>query len=168
MHKIGDNVVYGGNGVMTVIDIREEMFADTERSYYVLREALGRSESLTYVPLDNEALVSQMRPLLTKEEVMSVISSSVSAPDCQWASDSRSRTECFRRIMESGDRAKILAMIRTIKDAGIRREEEGKKNFVSDENAQHKAEKLIAAEFSIVLGIAEEEVFEFIKKQVEK
>ncbi len=168
MHKIGENVVYGGNGVMTVVDIREERFGDDLRSYYVLREVGSRSESLTFVPTDNEALVAQMRRLLTKEEVFEVIRGSKDAPDCEWAKDSRSRTECFRRIMESGDRGKIISMIRTIYNAGLRREDEGKKNFLSDENAMHKAEKLIYSEFSLILGIPEAEVPEFIKIEMEK
>ena len=168
MHKIGENVVYGGNGVMTVVDIREERFGDTMRSYYVLREVGSRSESLTFVPTDNEKLVSQMRALLTRDEIIEVLRSSKNAPDCEWAKDSRSRTERFRQIMESGDRAKIISMIRTIYNAGIRREDEGKKNFLSDENAMRKAEKLLYSEFSLVLGIPEEEVPAFIKAEMEK
>ena len=168
MHKIGENVVYGSNGVMTIVDIREERFGADLRSYYVLRECGSRSESLTFVPTDNEKLVSQMRPLLTKEEIVAVIRTSRTSPDCEWAKDSRSRTECFRQIMESGDRVKIISMIRTIYNAGIRREDEGKKNFLSDENAMHKAEKLIYSEFSLVLGIPEEEVPAFINAEMEK
>lgn len=168
MHKIGENVVYGGNGVMTVVDIREERFGDALRSYYVLREVGSRSESLTFVPVDNEKLVSQMRKLLTKDEILQVLHSAKDAPDCEWAKDSRSRAECFRQIMESGDRLKIISMIRTIYNAGIRREDEGKKNFLSDENAMHKAEKLLYSEFSLVLGIPEEDVPEFVKAEMEK
>ena len=168
MHKIGENVVYGGNGVMTVVDIREERFGDSLRSYYVLREVGAHSESLTFVPTDNEKLVSQMRVLLTKNEIIEVLHSAKNTPDCEWAKDSRSRTECFKRIMESGDRAKIVSMIRTIYNAGLRREDEGKKNFISDENAMHKAEKLLYSEFSLVLGIPEEEVPEFIKEEMER
>ena len=40
---------------------------------------------------------------------------------------------------------------------------EGKKNYIADENSMHRAEKLIATEFSLVLGIPESEVADFIK-----
>ena len=168
MHIIGELVVYGGNGVMRVVDIREEQIGDTLRSYYVLRDVSSNSESLTFVPTGSEVLVSQMRPLLTKDEIIDVIRLANSAPDCAWAKESRARTEIFRKIIESGDRVKLLSMIRTIFNAGQRREAEGKKNFISDENAKLKAEKLITSEFSIVLGIPEEEVLEFIEKEMNK
>ena len=51
--KIGDKVLYGANGVMTIVDIREESVADVCRNYYVLSSALGKNESLTFVPADN-------------------------------------------------------------------------------------------------------------------
>ena len=168
MHKIGEYVLYGGNGVMTVVDIKEECFSGDARSYYVLREVGSHSESLTYVPVDNENLVAQMRPLLTGEEILEILHSAKDSPDCEWAKDSRSRADSFRKIIESGDRARMIAMIRTIHNAGLRREEEGKKNFISDENAMHKAQKLLFTEFSLVLGISEEDILDFIKKEIEK
>ena len=168
MREIGEYVVYGGSGVMTVVDIKEECFGGASRSYYVLRDVSSSSESLTYVPTDSEALVSQMRPLLSRDEIFLVLKSAVALPDCEWAKDSRARTEIFKRILESGDRARILSMIRTIYNAGLKREAEGKKNFVSDENAKQRAEKLIFSEFSIVLEMPETEVSEFIKKEMNK
>jgi RNA polymerase-interacting CarD/CdnL/TRCF family regulator len=64
MHKIGDKIIYGANGVMTIVDIREESVGDVSRSYYVLLPATGRASSLTFVPTDNEKLTSAMRPML--------------------------------------------------------------------------------------------------------
>ena len=168
MRKIGEYVVYGGNGVMVVVDIKEESFGGVTRSYYVLRDVSSNSESLTYVPTDSAVLVSQMRPLLTKDEVLNVIKNAKDASDCEWAKDNRARTEIFKRILESGDRVKLISMIRTIYNAGLKREAEGKKNFVSDENAKQRAEKLIFSEFSIVLEMPETEVSEFIKKEMNK
>ena len=73
MHKIGDKIMYGAGGVMTIVDIREESILDISRSYYVLRPTLSKTESLTFVPADNEKLVSAMRPLLTKEEIFGIM-----------------------------------------------------------------------------------------------
>lgn len=168
MHKIGDYVVYGGNGVMSIVDIREECFGNCPRCYYILRDVNSNSASLTYVPVDNEALVAQMRSLLTKDEIFSVIRSVKDLGDCEWAKDSRSRAEIFKKITESGDRGSIIAMIRTIYNAGLVRESEGKKNFISDENAMIKAKKLLVSEFSLVLEITEEETLEFLKKEFAK
>ena len=163
MHKIGDLVVYGAFGVMTVVDIRDESIGDLVRSYYVLRPTLSNNEYLTFVPTENEQLVSAMRPLLTKDEIMSLLHSAKELPPIDWVNENRARQEYFTRIMESGDRAKMISMIRAINENGQRREAEGKKNFIADENVMRKAQKNITTEFSLVTGIPESEIFEYIK-----
>ena len=163
MHKIGDMVVYGAFGIMTVVDIRDESIGDLVRSYYVLRPTLSNNESFTFVPTENEQLVSAMRPLLTKDEIMSLLHSAKELGPIDWVNENRARQEYFKRIMESGDRAKMISMIRAINENGKRREAEGKKNFIADENVMRRAQKNISTEFSLVTGIPESDIFEFIK-----
>ena len=162
MHSIGEKIVYGSSGVMEIVDIREESIGDVARKYYVLREVNSTSASHTYVPVDNEKLVGCMHPLLTKEEVMDIISRAEIIPEVEWQKDNRVRSEKFRRIIESGDREGVISLIKTVYGYGLKRKEEGKKNYLADENLMRKAEKLLYAEFSEVLGIPENEVREFI------
>lgn len=164
MHKIGDNVMYGANGVMTIVDIREESIGDISRSYYVLRPTLVKTDSLTFVPTENETLVAAMRPLLTKDELIALLRNTKDAPPIEWISDNRARQDKFKKIMESCDRVGMIRMIRAINESAARRESEGKKNFLADENLKQKAEKQLFSEFSIVLGIPEEDVPAFIKE----
>ena len=166
MHSIGDKVVYGANGVMSIVDIREECVADIVKKYYVLRANGAHSDSLTFVPVDNEKLVRAMRPLLTKDEILELLHSVNVDEECEWVRDNRARSERFKNIMNSGDRAQIISMIHSIYKTGLRRGEEGKKNFLVDENAMHKAEKILYSEFSIVLGIPEDEVPAFIEREI--
>ena len=168
MLKIGDKIMYGAGGVMTIVDIREESVLDVSRSYYVLRPTLTKSESLTFVPTDNEKLVSAMRPLLSKEEIMELIHYSKTAEPCQWVNENRARQDRFKKIMESGDRKQIISMIRAIDESAIRREAEGKKIFLSDENARAKALKLLHSEISVVFDMPEEEVKVFVNKELTK
>ena len=93
MHKIGDNILYGASGVMTVVDIREESIGDVSRKYCVLRPALIRSDSLTFVPMDNEKLVSFMRPLLTKEEAIDFIHNASDVSPLEWIGENRARSD---------------------------------------------------------------------------
>lgn len=158
MHQIGDKVVYGALGVMTVVDIREEAIADVSRSYYVLRPTLLRSESLTFVPTDSERLVGLMHPLMDADELLSLLRSPEQIEPIGWIPESRTRQEFFKRVMESGDRRQIIAMINAIDECGRRREAEGKKNFITDENARHKAQRLLYSELAVVLDIPEEDV----------
>ena len=163
MYGIGDKIVYGAQGVMEIVDITDQTVGDITRKYYVLKEYASPSSSLTYVPLDNEALVSQLQPLLTKEEITNAVKTAKNSPPLEWVEENRARSEMYKRILATADRAKMLSMIRSVYETGIRREEEGKKNYIADENIMKKAQKMINAEFSLVLGISEEEVAEFIK-----
>ena len=168
MHNIGDIIVYGSSGVMRIVDIRDEVIGGDVRKYYVLCSNVTSLNSQTFVPVDNERLVSQMRPLLTKREVLDILHNIESYPEPKWIPENRARTENFKTILESGDRGRILAMIRSIYKTGLRRVEEGKKNYLSDENIMNKAEKILYAEFSIALGIPEEEVPEFVARETER
>lgn len=167
MYSVGDKILYGASGVMSISDIREECIGDTARRYYVLSSATASSASQTFVPVDNADLVALMRPLLTRDEASSVLSAVSTAPDCAWHADNRKRAEIFKKILESGDRVAILAMIRTVNKAGKLREAEGKKNFLSDDTVAKRAEKLVASELSIVLGISEDAAMELVKKSTE-
>lgn len=164
MYKIGDNVVYGASGVMTVTDIRDEVIADTARKYYILKSPSDNTGSLTFVPVDNEKLVSAMRPLLSKDEIKSLIENTDNISLLDWIEDNRARSEQFKRIIESGDRVKLISLIKSVFATGERRFAEGKKNYLADESAMHKAEHILYSEIAIVFGIPEDEVPSFISE----
>lgn len=163
MYSIGEKVVYGAMGVMEVVDVTEQTLGDVSRKYYVLREYSSSSTSLTYVPQDNEMLVSQLQPLLTKDEIVAAVKEAKAQGPLAWIEENRARSEAYKRILATADRVQILMMIRSVYETGIRREAEGKKNFVADENVMRKAQKNINTEFALVLGIPEDEVAEYIK-----
>ncbi len=163
MHKIGDKVVYSSYGVMEIVDIRDESVLNSTQRYYILRANSSRSESQTFVPVDNEKLVSKMRPLISKVRILEIIKKIDSIPEAEWINDNRARSESFKATIESGDHEKMIAMIKLITKTGERRMQEGKKNYLADENAMQKAEKLLYSEFATVLGIDDSELAEFIE-----
>lgn len=167
MYSIGDRIVYGSSGIMEIVDIREERIGDVIRTYYVLRDVRANVSSQTYVPTDNKKLVSTMRPLLTRDEIMDIISRIKTIPEALWQDDNRIRAEVFREVIESADTEGMIAIIKAINANGIKRHEEGKKNFLADESLMRKAEKMIYAEFSDVLGIPENEISDFIIKHLD-
>ena len=162
MYAIGEKVIYGALGVMEITDISEQKIGDVCKTYYVLKEYASTSTSLTYVPLDNELLLSQMHPLLTEGEIREVVKAAKCGEPLEWVEDNRARAEFYKKILASADRARILAMIALVYKTGERREAEGKKNFIADENSMRRGEKLISSEFSLVLGIPESEVKAYI------
>ena len=163
MYCTGDKVVYGALGVMEIIEITDQTVGEITRKYYVMKEYSSNSPSLTYVPLDNETLTSQMKPLLTRDEIIAVIRKAKNSSPLEWIEDNRARSEAYKKILSTADRALMLSMIDSVYKTGIRREEEGKKNYIADENSMRRAEKLINSEFALVLGIPESDVPEFIK-----
>lgn len=163
MYSIGEKVVYGAMGVMEIVDITEQTVGDVARKYYVLKGYASPSASLTYVPVDNAALTSQLKPLLTVDQITEAIRLAKTTQPIAWVEENRARSEMYKRILATADRAQMLAMIRLVYETGIRREAEGKKNFIADENVMRRAQKNIATEFSLVLGIPESEIFEYIK-----
>ena len=164
MYAIGDKLLYGTLGVMEIVDITEQSVGDVTKQYYVLKEYASSSTSLTYVPTDNELLLANIKPLLTKEEIIEVIKTAKESPLLDWIEDNRARAEYYKKVLASLDRTQMLVMIETVIATGKKREKEGKKNYIADENSMRRAEKLISTEFSLVLGIPEAEVPEFIKK----
>lgn len=165
MLKIGEKIMYGANGVMMVDDIRDESVAGVSRSYYVLRPVLGSQQSLIFVPTDNENLTSIIRPLLTKEEMLEFVKGIKDIAPAQWINEGRARQDKYKKMLESGDREKIVSVIHAIEESARRREEEGKKRFVADEGIRLRAERLICSEISVVLGISDEEALSFISEE---
>lgn len=157
MYKIGDKVVYGSNGVMTVVDMRDEVFGDISRTYYVLKAPSEKSGSLTFVPIDNEKLVSAMRPLLSRDEISELICKIDEIPLLDWVEDNRARSEKYKKIIEEGDRIKLISLIKSVCKTGERRAADGKKNYLADEAAMRKAEHVLYSEVAAVFEISEED-----------
>ncbi len=166
MYNIGERIVYGSTGVVEIVDISEQSIAGETKKYYVVKEISGNSSSLTYIPLDNEMLVSQMRPLFTRENIDSIIEEARHIPEMDWIDDNRARSNEYKKIIMSGDYPKMIAMIGAIYNTGKRRCEEGKKNYLADENSMKKAEKLIYSEFALVLGIDESDIPAYISEKI--
>ena len=163
MYAIGDKVLYSTIGVMEIVDIADQTIGDVSKTYYVMKEYASLSTSLTYVPIDNEFLLSNIKPLLTKDELYEVIKAAKVAEPIEWIEDNRARAENYKKILASLDRVRIMSMIDTVIATGIRREAEGQKNYIADETSMMKGQKLISVEFSLVLGIPENEVWSFIE-----
>lgn len=157
MYKIGDKILYGAVGIMEIIDIESGELFGTEKNYYVLREVFTSSDSKTYVPCDNERLVMQMHPLKSKDEILSLLDLVSAAPEIEWETNNRLRSEQYRRIMESGDRLSFISMIKSVLKMGEARAKEGKKNYIADDTAMRRAVRLLSLEISLSLNISESE-----------
>ena len=136
-----------------------------EKDYYILKPVNDPNFTI-YVPTDNEALTSQMREILTADEIISLIKS---MPDenMEWIDDNKRRSECFKNIFSSGSRSDLIKMAKVIYNRKMEQTAAGKKLYAADENAMKKAEKILFDEFATVLDIKQEDVLPFIIGQLE-
>ena len=165
MFEIGSYVMYGNHGVCTVEEIRTEDFSGEKKQYYILSPKDENGMTI-YVPLDAPTLTAQMRPLLTREEIGTVVAAVAQREDEVWISDRKERAEYFSRILREGDCARMLEMLRLIYRQRCLYATLGKKMYQADENAFAKAERLLFGEFSVVLGIGPSEVVDYVRTQL--
>lgn len=158
MYTVGDKLLYGTMGIIEICEIADQTVGDVTKKYYVLKEYGSTMSSYTYVPCDNEQLVSQMRPLLTREEAEHLISIKDKVEPLEWDDDSRRRADHYKSIVASGDREGMIAMIRSIQLMGKKRVDDGKKNYIADENSMKRVYKLLMAELSIALGVTDDQL----------
>ncbi len=166
MLELNSYVIYGDNGVCLVADKRKEKFAGVIREYYILKPQ-GNEGATLFVPTDNEELLSKMRAILSKEEILDIIHS-LPGDEIPWEEDNKVRGEYYSEVFDRGDRRELLLLIKALYTHKKVRKEEGKKLWTIDENAMKHAESLVYEEFATVLGIAPEEVVDFIGQEVEK
>ncbi len=162
MFKVGDKIVYGTNGLFVIDDIRDETVLGNTHTYYVLKSESAKSDSLSFVPTDNEELVSHMRAPMSKREAELFIKTIPDIEATPWVDDSRKRAECYRELLESGKHSNIVAVIKSVKKNSEKRIAEGKKVFVSDENTLKRAKDILLCELCESLGVCESEMEAYI------
>ncbi len=164
MLKIGDTVLYGATGVCTVCDVVTREIGGMTKEYFVLRPT-AQDRCTVFVPTDNEALLQEARKILSKEEILGIIDS-LPACDDLWEENEIKRRELFSDILHSGDRKRLMLLIRSLYNRREERRTENKRLHVADEHFMNEAERLLHDEFSAVLEINPEDVTDFIMKRL--
>ena len=166
MFQQGSRVVYGIHGVCVILGLETRTVNRCKVEYYVL-EPVKQTGDRYYVPTQNAAAVAKMKPILTKEQLDALLSSPEAAEDA-WIVDENQRKQKYRELITGGDRAALLSMVKALhihKDAQLA---QGRKLHLCDENFLRDAENLLGGEFSLVLGIAPNEVGGYIQNAILK
>lgn len=161
MFKVNDYVVYGLSGVCQITDIEKETHRKhDETAYYVLRPVYNNTNNLIIkLPMNNPNL--SMRPILTKDEVLSLIAA---MPKMQtiWIDDNRDRNVFFNAILKRGNCEEKVKLIKTLYLERESRSVEGKTLTHTDEELMKTAEKQLNEEFALALNISPDEVLPYI------
>lgn len=160
MFRIGDQVVYSCHGVCRICDI-ETRTVDRKNVQYLVLEPLEQNNSKFYVPTHNEAALSKLRPLLTEEALRSLLHSQEIRVDC-WIADENQRKQTYRQMISSCDRRALLQMIHTLQKHKSDCMASGRKFHLCDENFLRDAQRVLSAEFSVILNIPQSEVGDYV------
>ncbi len=161
MFSVGQNVLYGTNGVCVINDITEKKVGKISMEYYVLKP-LGANSSTLFVPTKNEQLVKRIRGVLTKDEIDSILADLPEAGE--WNDNKQERSEEFKNTISNGECVELIRMIRLIKSHSELISRSGRRLHMSDERYLKEAEKMVSEEISFALGVDRQTAIEMVLK----
>lgn len=166
MYHIGDQVVYGVHGVCRVVD-QEERLVDRKRLTYLALEPVGQDGSRYLVPTHNEAAMSKVKHMLSKEELAAMLESQEVRAD-GWIKDENLRKQTYRELISSGDRARLMQMVRTLYRHKASQAAAGRKVHLCDDNFLRDAEKLLLSEVSIVMDMDNDQAKQYLRGKLKE
>jgi CarD family transcriptional regulator len=111
--------------------------------------------------------LAKLRYLISAEDLQALLASSEIRESC-WIADENQRKQRYRELINSSDRVALLQMINTLHQHKKAQAATGRKFYLCDENFLRDAEKLLNAEFSLVLGIKPSDVGAYILSVLDK
>ncbi len=160
MYNVEDYVIYGASGVCRISDIKKERIKGVTREYYVLKPVYAENSTL-YIPLDNMNLVERIRPVISSEELDTVL---LAVPDRndEWIENDFERAEKYKETLRSGNRTEIIEIIRVINRRQKELQSRGKHLHVADERIKREAQTPLCSEIAFVKTITPDEALKLI------
>ena len=154
---VGDYVMYAGNGICRINDIRRERFSGLEERLYYVMSSVYDSGAKFYLPVGMEDIKKRIRPLLSEGEIWAIIDETEDIGS-RWIENDDSRMAAFEQILKGGEIAEILWLVKILNLHKIEMRESGRKFRSCDEKVLTHAERVITEEFAFVLGLRRESV----------
>ena len=164
MYSVNERIHYGGSGVCVIQEIATMRFGRTREKYYVLKPVY-QNASVIYVPVENQQLVSKMRPVLSREEVDRLIEGIAEIPTA-WEEDPQARKASFDALLRSNECRSLIVIIKTLHAQKQRRQADGKTLHVADETYLREAQRLLYDEFAGALEIQPTQVHAYIQSKL--
>lgn len=165
MFEIGDNIVYGTQGVCRLSDIAEREVGGKKAKYYVLKPVY-QENNVILVPIENDTLTARMKRVMSAREIKELISA-IPDEETIWIDDDDVRKNEYRSILSSGDRYAVVRVIKTLYAKQKERQSSGKRLHQNDEQLLKRAETLLYNELALALNIKPEQVVSFLTEQIE-
>ena len=160
MFNIGDFVVYGRSGICEVIDITTMKMSGVpiDKLYYVLRPYKDKNGKIS-TPVDNDKIV--IRAVISEEEAKDLLNQMAKITELEIPSE-KMREAVYKESIRSCDCISLIKLIKTIRTRKQERLAIGKKITATDERYVKMAESSLYSEFSMVLGVPEAEMGDYI------
>lgn len=165
MYKIKDVVMYGKMGACEITDIKvpEDMKVARNQLYYVLKPL--HENCVIYTPVDTKVF---MRPTITAEEAERLIALIPSLTAEDFSDDSaKDLVKRYEKAIETHDCEELLRLTMSIYAKKQFIEQHGRIFGQIDKKYMKQAEDLLFGEISFALGIARDEVPDYIAARVE-
>ncbi len=155
MFQIGQQIIYGSNGVCRIEDIvlRENQMLGEPQQVYIMRLASGLT---SYVPVESSVF---MRALVSPEEAKAVIREFPAITTKSFpATNSKALADLYRSILSRHDPRQTLCLYKSLRAKIDRALENGKRPGAMDERFAAAAIQEVADEFAAVLCVPPETV----------
>lgn len=160
MFNVNDKVVYGLNGICTIVDIKQLQFdshRDQSAKYFYLRPIGSKDDHVIYVPVDKVlGGTGIMRKLLGKEELESVVER-INDIEPLNLKNEKNRREEYKTAILSLEPENCIAIIKSVKNRRRGCTTQRKNISETDLEFEKLATKVICLELSEILGITYEE-----------
>lgn len=158
MFKVGDLIIYSGQGICCIDDICEQRFLGVAKEYYILHpiERLGLKIS---IPIDNDKI--SMMELINKEEACEIMET-FKLPGIDWIELASYRIQQYLEIVKRGNRKEISKVANTLLRKKHNAELKGKKLYEQDTNLLNNIKNILFLEIAIALDTTFEAINERI------
>ena len=156
MYSVGDKIIYGENGVCTVVKIAplEMSGSASDKLYYYLSPLIGTGTYFT--PVDSNAF---MRPVISREQAEALIAS-IDSIEPAICNDTRfNHVDAFyKELFKQHSCEALVAIVKGLKG----RMSEKKNKSSRAESTMKRAKDILHGELAIALGIEVSEVEAYI------
>ena len=156
MFSIGENIIYGTNGICRVGEIRTNPFdASDSRLYYILYPLFDTSNSKIFTPVDNDNVVIR-RPV--SRDFAEDFFKQIPEIGLVEVEDERKRREAYRSAVQTTDLFKYISVIKTVVKRRASFKKLRRRLPDLDNDFEHTARNCLYGELATVLDLDREEV----------
>lgn len=164
MFQVGEHVLYGLHGVCKIDSIEGKQFGDEIHDYYILKPVFDKGSTI-FVSTRKEALVAKMIPLLSREEIISLLDALPESKEL-WIENEAARKDKYKLIIESDNRSDQLGILKAILLHKMHLISIKRKMHTGDEILLKNVEKRIYEEFAFVLEKTKDELADNIRSVI--